>query len=91
MKNRKKAGAAETAEQNTPADNAGKTENAKRSGKKKRKIIRRLIILVIVLAILGLGVYVVIRKLQADYRVTYDPYTASVGSISNSLSYSGSL
>ena len=71
-----------------PADKAAK---AKRSGKKKRKIIRRIIVLVIVLGILGLAGYIVVRKLQADYRVTYDPYTASVGSISNSLSYSGSL
>lgn len=71
-----------------PADKAAK---AKRSGKKKRKIIRRVIVLVIVLGILGLAGYIVVRKLQADYRVTYDPYTASVGSISNSLSYSGSM
>ena len=68
-----------------------KPEKNKRSGKKKRKIIRRLITLVIVLGILFLAGYIVVRKLQADYRVTYDPYTASVGSISNSLSYSGSM
>lgn len=69
-----------------------KAEKAKRPGRKKRrKAIRRLIILVLVLGILGLGGYIAVRKLQADYRVTYDPYTASVGSISNSLSFSGSM
>ena len=83
MKNRKKAGIEETAENTAQAK--------KRSGKKKRKIIRRLIVLVVVLGILGFAGYVVVRKLQADYRVTYDPYTASVGSISNSLSYSGTM
>lgn len=81
----KKAGKAEKAEA------AVKTEKEKRAGKKRRKIIKRLIILVIVLGILGLAGYVVVRKLQNDYRVTYDPYTASVGSISNSLSYTGSM
>ncbi|MCR5297021.1 MAG: HlyD family efflux transporter periplasmic adaptor subunit [Clostridiales bacterium] len=66
-------------------------KKAKRSGKKKRKILRRLIALVLVLGVLGLAGFIVVRKLQADYRVTYDPYTAAIGSISNSLSYSGSM
>ncbi len=69
-----------------------KTDNSRRAGrKKKRKTVRRLIVLVFVLSILGLGGYVVIRKLQADYQVTYDPYTATIGTILKSLSYSGSL
>ena len=69
-----------------------KPEVKQRSGKKKRKkVIRRLIVLVLILGIIGLGGYIVVRKLKADYRVTYDPYTASIGSISNSLSYSGSM
>ena len=59
--------------------------------KKRRRIIRRLILLVIVLAILGGAGYILFRKLQADYRVTYDPYTATIGSITNSLSFSGSM
>ena len=85
---------APAAEKGGETANTGKKEKAekpKRSGKKKRKIIRRIIVLVIILAILGLAGYIVVRKLQDDYRVTYDPYTASVGSISNSLSYSGSM
>ena len=90
MKDKKKAGAAEAAE-NTAAENAGKAGKTKRSGKKKRKFWKKLIIWVIILGILGLAGYVVVRKLQADYKVTYDPYTASIGSISNSLSYSGTM
>ena len=72
-------------------EKANKPEQKKRSGKKRRKIIRRLITLVLVLGILGLGGFIAVRKLQADYRITYDPYTASIGSIANSLSYSGSM
>ena len=71
---------------------AKKAEKVKRTGrKKKRKIIKRIIILVIILGILDLAGYIVIRKVQADYEVTYDPYTASIGTISKSLSYSGSM
>lgn len=84
-------GGGKKAVQAEKAETAVKTEKAKRSGKKRRKIWKRLFILVIVLGILGLAGYVVVRKLQAEYRVTYDPYTASIGSISNSLSYSGSM
>lgn len=32
-----------------------------------------------------------IRKLRRDNTVTYDTYTTSIGTISNSLSYSGSM
>lgn len=84
----------EAAPETEPApaeEKAAEKAEAKRSGKKKRKIVKRIVVLAVVLGILGLAGYVVVRKLQADYRVTYDPYTASVGSISNSLSYSGSL
>lgn len=63
----------------------------KRPKKRRRKIIRKLIVLVVVLGILGLAGFVVVKKLQADYRITYDPYTATVGSITNSLSYSGTM
>ena len=53
----------------------------KRPAKKKwRKILRRVITLVIVLGVLGLAGYIIVRKLQADYRITYDPYTATTGS-----------
>lgn len=47
--------------------------------------------LVIVLALVGGIAFLVIRKLRRDNTVTYDAYTTSIGTISNSLSYSGSM
>lgn len=59
--------------------------------KKKRKWLRRLIWL-IVLALLGCGVYFIgLPMLKASVTVTYDTYTATTGSISNSLSFSASF
>ena len=59
--------------------------------KRRRKRIRRLIILVIILAILGGAGWITYQRLRDEYRVTYDPYTATVGNISNSLSFSGTM
>ena len=76
----------------TQADAGTQTPPAgKKPKKRKRKIIRKIIILLLLAALLGTAGFIVVRKLQADYRVTYDPYTASVGTISKSLSYSGSM
>lgn len=47
--------------------------------------------LVIVLALVGGITFLVIRKLRRDNTVTYDAYTTSIRTISNSLSYSGSM
>jgi len=58
---------------------------------RKRKIIRRLVWTVLLLAVLGVAGWSVYSRLQADYRITYDPYTATTGSISNSLSFTGSM
>ena len=66
-------------------------ENKKKKRGRKRRIIRRIILSVIILLILGVIGWSVYSKLQADYRVTYDPYTATTGSISNSLSFTGSM
>ena len=67
-----------------------KPEKKKRKGR-KRRILKRLIWTVIFLAVLGLIGWSVYTKLRADYKITYDPYTATTGSISNSLSFSGSM
>ena len=67
-----------------------KPEKKKKKGR-KRRIIKRIIWLIVILAILGGIGYVVYNKLRADYKVTYDPYTATTGSISNSLSFTGSM
>lgn len=62
-----------------------------KKGKKKHRI-RRFIIFVLILAILGAGVYFVgLPMLKAQVTTTYDEYTATIGSISNALSFSGSF
>lgn len=67
------------------------TKEKKKSGKRKKRILRRVLVLLIVLALLGgAGVYTW-AKLRDQYTVTYDEYTAARGTISNSLSFSGSL
>jgi HlyD family secretion protein len=79
--------APEKAPEKTPEK---KPEKKKKKGR-KRRIIKRIIWLIVILAILGGIGYVVYNKLRADYKVTYDPYTATTGSISNSLSFTGSM
>jgi multidrug efflux pump subunit AcrA (membrane-fusion protein) len=70
---------------------AEKTEGKKKKRSRKKKTLKRLFWLVIILLVLGVALWSVISKLQAEYRVTYDPYTATTGSISNSLSFTGSM
>lgn len=63
----------------------------KTTKKRKKKWLKRIIILLIVLLILAFAAYLAVQKLKQEYTVTYDTYTASIGTISNSLSFSGSL
>lgn len=59
--------------------------------KPRRRILRKLISFLLVLIVLaGAGMYLY-SMLRAEYTVTYDSYTAITGSISNALSFSGSL
>ena len=87
----------EILEKSTAAENeevkaaAEKPEGKKKKKSRKKKIIKRLIWLVIILLVLGVALWSVISKLQSEYRITYDPYTATTGSISNSLSFTGSM
>ena len=68
------------------------SESEIRKKKKNRKKIRkRIIISILLLVLIGGGGWLVYSKLRADYKVTYDPYTATTGSISNSLSFSGTM
>ena len=60
-------------------------------GNKKRHPIRKIVLTVLILLALALGGLTVYDKLKQEYTVTYDGYTATVGTISNSLSFSGSL
>lgn len=59
--------------------------------KKRRRLVRRLTVFAVLLVILGGFAFLVVRKLQRDHTVMYDAYTTTVGTISNSLSYSGSM
>ena len=63
----------------------------KKKPKKKRRWIRRLVITLILACALGLWGWNTISQLQADYTVTYNPYAATMGSISNSLSFTGTM
>lgn len=63
----------------------------KKAGKRWKRVLRRIIVTVLILAILGLGGWYAVDKLRAEYTVTYDTYTATIGSISNALSFSGSM
>ena len=57
----------------------------------RKRIVRRIVLTLILLLLLaGVGAYAY-SALKAEYTVTYDAYTATTGSISNALSFSGNL
>ena len=69
-------------------------EKAKTKTKAKRKsrhIIRKIMIILLILAILAGAGWYLYSSLQAQYTTTYQPYTASIGTISNALSFNGTL
>ena len=80
--------AAETEEINAAA---GKPEGKKKRKGRKKRIVKRLIWTLIILLVVGVALWSVYSKLMAEYKITYDPYTATTGSISNSLSFTGSM
>ena len=68
--------------------NTTATNPTRRRGK---KIVKRLItVLVILLVLGGVGLYL-FDSLRQSAVTTYDSYTATIGSISNSLSFSGTM
>ena len=64
---------------------------AKPVRKKKRHLVRRIILWLVFLLVLAFGGLYAYSRLKSEYTITYDSYSASRGSISNSLSFSGSL
>lgn len=60
-------------------------------GKRLSRILKRIVLVLVVLAILGGGAAYAYAQLKSEYTITYDSYTATIGSISNSLSFSGSF
>ena len=69
------------------APSAGGT---KKRGRKKKALRRWITVIVILVIAAGAG-YMTWLRLKEEYTVTYQSYTASVGTIANSLSFSGSL
>lgn len=63
----------------------------KKRPKRKRRILRRIITVFLALALILAGGWYAYSSLRQEYTVTYTGYTASIGSISNALSFSGSL
>lgn len=64
----------------------------KNTGKpRKKKRLRRLILTLVLLALLAAAGWYAYSSLKLEYTVTYDSYTATTGSISNALSFSGNL
>ena len=63
----------------------------KKKAKRRRKIIRRIILLALLLIALAAAVYLGYLRLKQQYTVTYQEYNTTIGTISNSLSFSGTL
>ncbi len=59
--------------------------------KKRRHLVRKIVLTLLVLLVLAAVGYNTYSKMKAEYTTTYDGYTATTGTISNSLSFSGSL
>ena len=67
------------------------TKAPARPRRKKRHILRKILIFLLVLALLAGGALYAYEALRQKYTVTYTGYTTATGSISNALSFSGSL
>ena len=63
----------------------------KKTREKKKHILKKIIITLVILLTLAAAGYYAWNSLKNQYTVTYDEYTANRGTISNSLSFSGSL
>ena len=57
----------------------------------KKKRVRRVLLFLLILLLLAAVGWFAYNSLKAEYTVTYDSYTATTGSISNALSFSGNL
>lgn len=66
--------------------------NAVPKQKKRKRLIKKIILWLVLLAIAALAVrFILWPKLTAEATITYDKYTARIGTISNALSFSGSV
>lgn len=69
--------------------NAKTPETLKR--KRRKHVVRKIILIFLLLMVLAGAAFYAWSSLKQEYTVTYDPYTATIGSISNALSFNGSL
>lgn len=63
----------------------------KKPSKSRKRIIKRVFLMIILILMLSGAGYYGYSVLKQEYTVTYDSYTATTGSISNALSFSGNL
>lgn len=68
-----------------------KVKTKTRTKRKSRHIVRKIMVTLLILAILAGAGWYLYSSLQAQYTTTYQPYTASIGTISNALSFNGTL
>ena len=59
--------------------------------KRRRRWLRKIIALLIVLILVAAAGFYGYAALKQEYTVVYDSYTATIGSISNAMSFSGNL
>ncbi len=86
------SGAARQTEPEKGNGTAGSSRDPKGvKSKKKKRAVRRIIATLVALVLLGSAGLYAYAKLKDEYTVTYDTYTATTGTISNSLSFSGTL
>ena len=62
-----------------------------RAKSRRKRIVRKIILFLLILLLLAGAGWFAYNSLKAEYTVTYDSYTATTGSISNALSFSGNL
>lgn len=72
-------------------DNRDQTTVKKKKGKKVRRVIRKIFTTILVLALLAGGAWYAFQQLNPAATISYNQYTATVGSINNALSFSGNL
>lgn len=58
---------------------------------RRKRRVRKIILFLLILLLLAAAGWFAYNSLKAEYTVTYDSYTATTGSISNALSFSGNL
>lgn len=63
----------------------------KQAKPRRKKRVRKIILFLLVLLLLAAIGWFAYNSLKAEYTITYDSYTATTGSISNALSFSGNL